>query len=124
MSKNGNYIKSLVSNKRLGGSDEKSSNYWIGRYLPNSTQAPEKKSERAKSERMVFFTRYQDRISRRLMVCYYMVVVIHPLLIVICSIFYFIEPMVKVGSMLAKGLFVFDLIWMVGLIVIGRLNGE
>ena len=83
-----------------------------------------KKSERAKSERMVFFTRYQDRISRRLMVCYYMVVVIHPLLIVICSIFYFIEPMVKVGSMLAKGLFVFDLIWMVGLIVIGRLNGE
>ena len=44
--------------------------------------------------------------------------------IVICSIFYFIEPMVKVGSMLAKGLFVFDLIWTVGLIVIGRLNGE
>ena len=86
-----------------------------------------RQKKRAKGQSLkewFFFFRYQDRISRRLMVCYYMVVVIHPLLIVICSIFYFIEPMVKVGSMLAKGLFVFDLIWMVGLIVIGRLNGE
>ena len=57
------------------------------------------------------YSRYREEIPKILLILYFVVVAIHPLVLIFCVIFSFIKPLEWVGPVLAKGISAFDVIW-------------
>ena len=72
-----------------------------------------KKETRDRLSKSGFYTAgFVKKFLKILLILYFVVVVIHPLVLIFCVIFSFIKPLEWVGPVLAKGIFWFDWIWM------------
>ena len=55
-----------------------------------------------------FYTRYRKEIPRVMLLLYFVIVVIHPSVLVICFLLYLLGPHPEIGGNFAKGVMWFD----------------
>lgn len=79
--------------------------------LNNSAIKKRKKGETFKE--WFLYSRYREEIPRILLIVYFVIVAIHPLVLISCIIISFIKPLDGFGHTLAKGMFMFDGLWMI-----------
>ena len=77
-----------------------------------NTSAIKKRNKGQTFKEWFLYSRYREEIPKILLILYFVVVAIHPLVLIFCVIFSFIKPLEWVGPVLAKGIFWFDWIWM------------
>ena len=59
------------------------------------------------------YSRYREEIPKILLNLYFVVVVIHPIVLIFFIIFNFLSPSGGIGDILIKGILVFDLLWII-----------
>lgn len=79
--------------------------------LNNSARKKRKKGQTFKE--WLLYSRYREEIPRILLIGYLVIVAIHPLVLISCIIINFIKPLDGFGPTLAKGMFVFDGLWII-----------
>ena len=81
--------------------------------LNNSARKKRKKGETFKE--WFLYSRYRKEIPKILLILYFVIVIIHPLILILCIIFNYIDPSNKIGPELARGIFLFDGLWVVAI---------
>jgi hypothetical protein len=61
----------------------------------------------------LLYTKYRKEIPRAMLLLYFAIVVIHPLVLVICFLLYLLGPYPEIGGNFAKGVMWFDVGWLV-----------
>lgn len=83
--------------------------YGIKRYqLSNTSYKKRKKAETFKE--WLFYSRYKEEIPKPLRILYYVVLMIHPLCMIACTVMYFMK-LPAIGKAIAIDLTVFDILW-------------
>ena len=59
------------------------------------------------------YSRYRNEIPKTFLMLYFLIVFIHPLALISCIIFRFIEELTKFGQLVLIGITLFDGIWFV-----------
>jgi hypothetical protein len=64
------------------------------------------------------YSRYRNEIPKILLVLYFFIILIHPLVLLCCIAFYFIKPLDTYGTLVAKGIAYFDVLWLTAILLL------
>ena len=79
-------------------------------YLLNNN-ARKKRNKGQTFKEWFLYSRYRKEIPKILLILYFVIVIIHPLILILCIIFNYIDPSNEIGPELARGIFLFDGLW-------------
>lgn len=83
-------------------------------YLLNNN-ARKKRNKGQTFKEWFLYSRYRKEIPKILLILYFVIVIIHPLILILCIIFNYIDPSNEIGPELARGIFLFDGLWIVAI---------
>ena len=86
---------------------------WGVKEYPLNTSARKKRKKGETLKEWFLYSRYRNEIPQILLIWYFIIVLIHPLMIIACIVLYFIKSLSEIGSVLAKGVFFFDGVWII-----------
>ena len=81
--------------------------------LNNSARKKRKKGETFKE--WFLYRRYRKEIPQILLILYFVIIIIHPLILIFCIIFNYIDSSNEIGPELARGIFLFDGLWYIAI---------
>jgi len=84
--------------------------------LNNSARKKRKKGQTLKE--WFLYSRYRNEIPKILLVLYFFIILIHPLVLLCCIAFYFIKPLDTYGTLVAKGIAYFDVLWLTAILLL------
>lgn len=89
---------------------------WGVKEYPLNTSAAKKRKKGQTVKEWFMYSRYRREIPKILFILYFVIIVIHPLVLILCIIFHFIGSLNKiVPDLLAKGIFLFDGLWILAI---------
>ena len=78
-----------------------------------NTSARKKRKKGQTFKEWFLYSRYREEIPKVLLIWYFVVMAIHPLVLLFCIILYFIDSLEVIGAIFAKGIFWFDGVWII-----------
>lgn len=83
------------------------------KYYQLNTSARKKRKKGQTFKEWLLYSRYREEIPKILLIGYFLIVAIHLLALISCIIFNLIKPLDGFGHILAKGILMFDGLWMI-----------
>lgn len=91
---------------------------WGVKEYPLNTSARKKRKRGQTFKEWFLYSRYREEIPKILIILYFSIVLIHPLILLCCIVFLFIKSLAIVGPLIATGIALFDGLWLLILLIL------